>query len=233
MVPFDKRGTTLSTLSALGIVDVLPHGWTMDDRAVLFDLDGTLLDSLGDLADAVNAVRTELGLSRLAESEVSHGLGSGLGVLLRACLPARFHHDLSRCREVFLNHYGANLMVRSRPFEGVEALLGDIKCSTGLVTNKPRRFAEPILEHLGWSFDVIVFGDDPLGRKPSAGPILGALARLGVAAENAVYVGDTRVDFLASEAAGVTFLAVPWAHGLEQHKMDRLSDVLLRIGEEA
>jgi 2-phosphoglycolate phosphatase len=197
----------------------------MEIRAVLFDLDGTLLDSLADLACAVNAARQHLGLSPLPDDRVSEGLGEGLGHLLRHSLPARFHSDLEASRRVFLRHYGDNLLNRSRPFPGVAEVLDEITCPQALVTNKPRMFGAPILAGLSWSFDAVVFGDDSPERKPSGRPLHIALNKLRVPPEHAVFIGDHVVDLLAAQDAGVFFRAVPWAKGLDDHRLESLGSL--------
>ena len=231
MTPFDKGPTRLSTLTTLGIVDGLTHAGVMLTRAILFDLDGTLLDSLGDLADSANAVRANVGLPTLADGAVAGGVGQGLGVLLRHCLPLAHHANLDQHRRLFLAHYEKNLLNRSAPFEGVESVLRSLPRPIGLVSNKPRRFGAPIIKALGWHFEVMVFGDDLPQRKPEPEPLLAAAEVLGVAPDETIYVGDHRVDEAAARAAGMSFRAVPWTDGFEERRLERLDELLaLRAG---
>jgi phosphoglycolate phosphatase len=181
--------------------------------AVLFDLDGTLLDSRGDLADAANATRAHLGLVALSDEAVEAHTGSGMVALLRGVLPEVEPAALETLREVFVAHYCAHLLDRSRPFPGVEVMLDAMAgAPLGLVTNKPTMFTTPILQGLGWSdrFGVVVCGDTTPWRKPSPEPLLHALAALGVSADRAVFVGDTPIDAETAAAANVDFLCVGW-----------------------
>jgi 2-phosphoglycolate phosphatase len=181
--------------------------------AVLFDLDGTLLDSRGDLADAANATRAHIGLAALSDEAVEAHTGSGMMALLRGVLPEVEPSALETLREVFVAHYRAHLLDRSRPFPGVDAMFDALAgAALGLVTNKPTMFTAPILEGLGWSarFGVVVCGDTTPWRKPSPEPLLHGLAALGVGADRAVFVGDTPIDAETAAAAQVDFVCVGW-----------------------
>jgi phosphoglycolate phosphatase len=181
--------------------------------AFLFDLDGTLLDSKGDLADAANAARTALGLAPLPDAEVERHTGWGMAMLLKGVLPEADAAGLARARELFIQYYRGHLAVRSRPYPSVapmfEALAGH---PLGLVTNKPAMFGAPLLDHLAWTdrFDVRVFGDTLPERKPAPEPLLHAIERLRLSPAECVYVGDTPIDRETAAAAGVRFVCVAW-----------------------
>lgn len=177
--------------------------------ALLFDLDGTLLDSGPDLADAVNAARAHLSLTPLAEREVSPHVGWGLTHLLAHTLPPDTG-ALDAARAAFHDYYRANVYVRSRPYAGADEVVRAWSRRVGLVTNKPRPYVERILEATGWAphFVVLVCGDEV--RKPAPEALWRALAAMRVEASDALFVGDTEVDRDAALAAGVPFAAVPW-----------------------
>lgn len=179
-------------------------------RTVVFDLDGTLLDSSGDLAVAANQVRRHFDLSPLTVAEVEGGIGWGLGHLLGHVLPEPLHPRLPEARAVFIDTYSNALLVHSEAYPGAAALLRQLPRPVGLVTNKPMGFTTPILEGLGWSFDVVLGGDSLPQRKPDPAPLLAALEQLGCAPEHALFVGDSEVDQATAAAAGVRFAAVPW-----------------------
>ena len=200
--------------------------------AYLFDLDGTLLDSKGDLADAANAARAALGLAALPDAEVERHTGWGMAALLRGVLPEADAAGLESAREVFVRHYRTHLTSRSRPYPGVaemfRALAGHPK---GLVTNKPSMFGEPLLAELGWTthFDVRVFGDTTAARKPDPAPLLHAVSALGCSRADCVYVGDTPIDQETAAAAGVRFVCVAWGRAAAD-AASRIDD-LARLAE--
>ncbi len=177
--------------------------------ALLFDLDGTLLDSGPDIADAVNAARAHLGVDPLALEAVLPHIGWGLTHLLTHTLPPRAG-SLEAARTAFHDHYRANVYRRSRPYAGADAVVRAWSGRLGLVTNKPRPYVEPILEATGWAphFVAVVCGDEV--RKPAPEALWRALDSMGVDAADALFVGDTEVDRDAARASGVPFAAVPW-----------------------
>lgn len=177
--------------------------------AVLFDLDGTLLDSAPSLAAGVAAARGRFDLPPLDPAAVAPHVGRGLGDLLRATLPAGHHHDLAPARAAFHAAYRAHLL-DARPMPGADALLSALGPRAGLVTNKPRMYLEPLLAHLGWRFGVVVDGDHPAGRKPEPEPLRWAARALGYDVTACAYVGDSLADRDAAEAAGMPFVAVVW-----------------------
>lgn len=184
-------------------------------QAVLFDLDGTLIDSTGDLADGANAARAAFGLPPLPEAAVAPAIGHGLGHLLRGTLPEALHPRLDEARAAFHAHYDAHLLHRTRPYPGAAACLDHLTGSgvrLGMVTNKPGRFVAGILEGLGWAtrFEVVVAGDTLPQRKPSPEPIRHAMDALGAVPARTHYVGDTEVDLECAAAAGVPFVCVAW-----------------------
>lgn len=181
--------------------------------AFLFDLDGTLLDSKGDLADAANAARRELGLPPLADADVEQHTGWGMAALLRGVLPEADVAGLARARDVFIDYYRGHLAVRSRPYPTVEAMFEALRGHRlGLVTNKPAMFTVPLLQALGWThrFDTVVCGDTLPQRKPAPEPLLHAIDALGLTPDACVFVGDTPIDRETAANAGVRFASVSW-----------------------
>lgn len=185
-------------------------------KTYLFDLDGTLLDSSGDIAHAVNQVRKSLNLVVLDQAEIEAGIGHGATALLLHCLPPELHDQITSIREIFTQAYSEHLCVLTKPYEKVEALLTVLKNDKNkysiLITNKPKRFSEPLLEALGWTdyFDLCLFGDSLSERKPSALPITYALTQFNLSAEQALFIGDTEVDAQAACAAKVDLAIVEY-----------------------
>lgn len=180
-------------------------------RYLLFDLDGTLVDSTADIAASVNAARAALGRSPLSIETVRAAIGDGLEVLLARLFPPE---DIPRAAEVYRAHYAAHLLDATRAYDGVEDVLERLQhagCALGVVTNKPLRYSVAILEGLGLAprFGAVVGGDGPEGRKPAAGPFRAALRMLGAGGGeadvrgSALAVGDGRNDVLGARAAGI------------------------------
>lgn len=192
-------------------------------EALAFDLDGTLVDSLPDLAAAANAMREHFGLPRLSDARVASHVGDGLAKLVHRTLtderdgvaePAQWEAGLA----FFARHYREHLADLTRPYAGVvEALelLRARRLPLAVVTNKPAGFAVPLLEQLGLAghFSLILGGDSLPEKKPSALPLTHTAEVLGVAPERLAMVGDSINDVLAARAAGCPVVAVSYGYG--------------------
>jgi phosphoglycolate phosphatase len=186
-------------------------------RAVLFDLDGTIVDSSADLAASVNHARAALGLGPLALEAVRGMIGDGMPVLLARAF-AEAPALVPRAIDLFKAHYGAHLCDHTRAYPGVErALVALSGRARAIVTNKPEAFSREILSRLGLDafFGAVVGGDSGHGRKPEPGPFRAALAALGggLRPEDALVVGDGRNDVLGGRAAGLAVCAVGFGLG--------------------
>ncbi len=187
-------------------------------KAVLFDHDGTLADSAGDLAGAINRIRRERGLApvtiasmRPYASAGARGLlGAGMGV-------APDDAEYSALREQFLAYYEAGLAETTALFDGIETLLDRLDARGlpfGIVTNKASRYTQPVVAALGLDAraGVIVSGDTTAHPKPHPAPLLHAAGLLGVAATECVYVGDDLRDVIAGNAAGMPTIAAEYGY---------------------
>lgn len=187
-------------------------------RAVLFDLDGTLIDTAPDLGHALNLQRGRHGLAPLADTvirpQASHGarglLGLGFGIEPDdAKFPAM--------REELLELYAANLCRLSRPFPGILELLDAIEARDlkwGVVTNKPARFTEPLLSLLDLAERAacIVSGDTCPQPKPHPAPMLAAAELCDAEPATCLYLGDAERDIQAAQAAGMPALVATWGY---------------------
>ena len=196
---------------------------------ILFDLDGTLIDSVPDLADAVNAMLTQLHRRTFPEATVRNWVGNGAQMLVKRALlgrrdvgkqeidPALFEAAL----QYFFEAYGRCVTRRTRPYTGVEetlAWLHSKKYKMAIVTNKPERFTPPILKafDIARYFDVIIGGDTLRVKKPDPAPLQEALTRLGAGKEQAVMVGDSKNDILAAKALGIASIAVSYGYNYDE-----------------
>jgi len=187
-------------------------------RGVLFDLDGTLIDSAPDLAGAANRLRADHGLEPLPLAALRPMVGSGArGMVGVAFGVAPGEPRFEALRDAFLAHYEAGLLQRTRPFDGVPGLLDALEAggiAWGIVTNKATRFTAPIVAGLGLAprAGVVVCGDTTPHSKPHPEPLLHAARTLGLAPGHVAYVGDDLRDAQAARAAGMRMLAATWGY---------------------
>lgn len=191
-------------------------------RAVLFDLDGTLLDTAPDLAAAANAMLDELGLPARDPAVVATYIGKGIPRLVERTLVGALEGAadpdlLGRALPIYERHYERESGRRSVAFPGVlEGLraLDEAGFPLAVITNKAERFTADLLLRTGLEpyFDVVVCGDTVARRKPAPDPVLAACARLRVAPSEALMIGDSTNDVEAARAAGCPIWCVPYGY---------------------
>jgi phosphoglycolate phosphatase len=205
---------------------------------VLFDLDGTLVDSAPDIAHAANLALTDVGMRIRSEAEIRTYVGNGAERLIHRCLTGQREEDAApdlhgATYRAFQTHYARCLSDRTRVFPGVvETLdaLGEAGIARGCVTNKPERFTLPLLEALDLAryFKVTIGGDTLARKKPDPSPLLEAARRCGVNAAESVMVGDSLADLGAARAAGMRIFCVRYGYpagaDLAAHAPDALAD---------
>ncbi|WP_027896948.1 N-acetylmuramic acid 6-phosphate phosphatase MupP [Zestomonas thermotolerans] len=190
----------------------------MQLRAVLFDMDGTLLDSAPDFIAITQAMRAERGLPPLPEKTIRDVVSGGA----RAMVATGFAldpeaPDFEPLRQEFLERYQNHCAVLTRPFDGIPELLEDIERARlrwGVVTNKPLRYAEPIMRDLGLAerSAVLVCPDHVSRSKPDPEMLLLACAKLGIQPAEALFIGDDLRDIEAGRAAGTRTAAVSYGY---------------------
>lgn len=185
--------------------------------AVLFDLDGTLVDSAPDLAGAANDLRQRRGMSTLRYADLRPHAGSGArGMLGVAFDMAPGDPGYEALRDEFHDHYLTRLLQETRTFDSALRVLDALDrhgLPWGIVTNKAMRFAEPLVQGLGLQRSaVLVAGDTTPHAKPHPAPLLEAARRLGCRPQDCVYVGDDARDVVAGRAAGMHTLAAAWGY---------------------
>lgn len=207
--------------------------------AVLFDLDGTLLDTLADIALALNRALLECGCESLPENDVRGMIGRGAPILIERAAAAQGRvldaATQTGMLERFFYHYGELEELnedRARPYDGAaEALhsLHDAGLATAVVTNKQYRFASALLARLGLSgwVDVVVGGDTCARRKPDPQPLLFACESLHALPVNALMVGDSVNDVQAARAAGIPVVCVSYGYNEGRDARSLECDALL------
>lgn len=187
-------------------------------RCVLFDLDGTLVDSAPDLGGAANQIRVELGMPPLPidvyRPQASHGVRGMLHVALQM---SPDHPDFAARREQYLSFYRARLSRDSQLFAQVPTLLDQLDAAGirwGVVTNKPGWLAQPVMDDLGLSARSVclVSGETAARPKPAADPLLYACDQIGIPPDQCIYVGDDIRDMQSARAAGMPALVAGWGY---------------------
>ena len=191
-------------------------------RLVMFDLDGTLVDSVPDLAAAVDQMLLALGRPAAGVGAVRHWVGNGARVLVRRALAGALEHEAveeaeaERALALFLEAY-ADSHSLTQVYPGVRTTLKWLKAQgveMALITNKPEQFVAPLLDEMkiGRYFRWILGGDTLPQQKPDPTGLLQVMKMAGVAAHEALFVGDSRNDVLAAKAAGVLCVALSYGY---------------------
>ena len=211
-------------------------------RAVLFDLDGTLVETRQDIATGVNGMLAERGVDPLAVEQVGQHVGRGARVLVTRCLAERgvtlrTDEEISAAYESFHRAYSAHLLDTTRPYPDVEVMCARLEragTAMAIVSNKPEDLSRRVLEGVGLAhfFPVVLGGDSLPVRKPDPAPLFRALSLLGIEGA-ALMVGDSEIDIQAARAAGMPVAAVAWGFGSQEDLRaagaDRLFDGALEL----
>jgi phosphoglycolate phosphatase len=205
-------------------VNKIPHYDT-----IIFDLDGTLMDTLGDLTDSVNFALQPCDLPAISEGDARRFIGDGYAKLIERAIPdgAGSPH-FSRCLEEFKNHYNRNMMNRTKPYPGILELLAALQkrnCSMAVVSNKNDIAVKTLTKHyFGDIIRTAIGASAEIPRKPDPASVFMALEELGTDKSSAIYVGDSDIDILTARSAGLPCISVSWgfrdvdlllAHGAE------------------
>ncbi len=214
---------------------------------IIFDLDGTLIDSVPDLAVAVNHMLEVLGCETFDEETIRYWVGNGAQTLVKRALSGstEIEEDLDealfeKALAVFLHFYSQHLCTTTKPYPNVPGTLRALKSEgyrLAIVTNKPFAFVSPILEslHLAELFELILGGDSLEKKKPDPQPLLHVCEALNVSVDGSVMVGDSKNDILAANAAGMQSIGVTYGYNYGEEidsygptlVVDNFSDILL------
>jgi len=194
----------------------------MKIKAVIWDLDGTLLNTLDDLAASTNAALAENGLPQRTTDEVRRFVGNGVHKLIERAVPelGENHPKFQQVLDSFVAHYGAHSKDNTRPYDGImEALeqLAQMGAMHAIVSNKIDFAVKALSQDYFPGRMKSTVGDDPSRRKkPAPDSVLEAMRQMNVTAEECVYVGDSDVDVITARNAGIPCVAVTWGFRDEQ-----------------
>jgi len=200
---------------------------------IVFDMDGTILDTLEDLTDSMNHVLTEYGYPERSIEEIRSFVGNGLYNLVRLAIPAKALSFLGEKSEEHIQevlasmktYYGEHNNIKTRPYDGIVNLIRALRAKgykTAVVSNKIDSGVQALCElHFKGLFDVAIGEKDGIDRKPAPDMVYAALDVLGVSKDRAVYVGDSEVDITTAKNSGLDMIAVGWGFRGEEFLRSR------------
>lgn len=183
----------------------------------IFDLDGTLLDTLGDLAASVNFALREHGMPEHSIDDVRSFVGNGVRLLMERAIPdGADNPDFEATFATFRQYYMAHSLDTTRPYDGVPEALRELRnrgCQLAVVSNKMMAATQELIHHFFPDTIAVAIGEheaEGIRKKPAPDTVFAALRELGVGQEGAVYVGDSDVDIQTAENAGLPCISVLW-----------------------
>lgn len=184
-------------------------------QAVLYDMDGTVLDTLSDLAAAVNAAMRQFSLPEVPRGKVCASLGNGASYLIHACVPEGTDEALTeRVLTWYKPYYDAHCRIETRPYPGIPELMARMKARgirQAIISNKGDAAVQELAaEFFPGLLETAVGESATVRRKPDPDAVLAAAARMGMERRDCVYVGDTEVDLRTARNAGMDCIAVSW-----------------------
>ena len=193
-------------------------------QLIIFDLDGTLIDSSHDLANAINYMLCSLGRNTFSADTIHYWVGNGAQILVKRALSGRREIDpniderlFNQALEIFLDYYNSHLSIETVPYPNVVSTLQELQglgYRLAIITNKPYRFVAPILTDLKLDtyFETFLGGDSLSKKKPHPMPLEHLCKTLGVNIDQSVMVGDSKNDILAAKACGMHSIGVTYGY---------------------
>lgn len=187
----------------------------MKYNTVIFDMDGTLLDTLEDLTDSVNYALNKFGYPLRTLNEIRSFVGNGVKVLMNLSVPnGTSAEDTAKCLEIYRKNYSENMQNKTRPYEGINNLLKNLKekgIKLAIVSNKYDSAVKALCKDYYHEFIQVAIGESQgVAKKPAPDSVYAALEQLGSSEEEAIYVGDSDVDVHTAHNAGLKCIGVTW-----------------------
>ena len=184
-------------------------------NTIIFDLDGTLLDTLGDLASSVNHVMALFGFPSHTREQIREMVGNGVYVLFEKAVPGgRDHPSYSACIQEFQSYYAAHMQIETAPFPGILPLLSHLQkrgYRLAVVSNKFDAAVKALCQNYFSPYIQTAIGESPsIARKPAPDTVFSAMEKLSASKEQCIYVGDSEVDIETAKNAGIPCISVSW-----------------------
>lgn len=184
-------------------------------NTIIFDLDGTLLDTLDDLRDSVNVTLTHFGWEPRSLEEIRHFVGNGLRKLMERATPEDCSNDqFEEAFDFFRKYYVEHCRIKTKPYNGIFKLLAVLKekgCRMAIVSNKNDAAVKELSKDYFDEYVAVAIGErEGVARKPAPDSVFAALKELGSSAEDTVYVGDSEVDYATAKNSGLDCILVSW-----------------------
>ena len=206
-------------------------------KVIMIDVDGTLVDSVPDLAYCVDEMMVELGMERRGEDKVRHWVGNGVSKLVERAINGELEGQLNKelfnkAYPIFLNYYAENTAKRTCLYKGVREGLDYLSSQgyyLGCVTNKATQFTHPLLKELGIFdyFKIVISGDTLTKKKPDPMPLLYGAEYFGVRPEECLMIGDSVSDVKASRSAGFDIICMSYGYNHGNNIADEKPDLVI------
>ena len=204
---------------------------TSNIKGVLFDLDGTLIDSAPDLHNCINKVLVNNNKQKVPFSKLRELFSHGSENIIKGCFDGDIDDKIIKhLRDQFWDYYSRSLTDKTTVFPDIDTVLCNLDQKNipwGIVTNKIKRFAKPIIKHFKWDSraTTLIYGDTLTSSKPSPEPLLMAAEKLKVKPENCIYIGDTSIDVTAAKGAKMTSIVVGYGYNdLNLKELNKMAD---------
>ena len=209
----------------------------MKYQAVLFDMDGTVLDTLDDLCDSINHSLAEFSLPQVSREHVRQCLGNGAAFLVSHSIPAGSSPGLEANVLAFYKPwYDAHCLIKTAPYDGILPMLQSLKepgLRLAIISNKPDRAVQELSNAFFPGLLELSVGESPsVRRKPAPDTVLKAASQIGLSVDQCVYVGDSEVDLETARNAGMDCISVTWGFRDEAQLIEAGASVLVRTPEE-
>ena len=209
----------------------------MKYQAVLFDMDGTVLDTLDDLCDSINHSLAEFSLPQVSREHVRQCLGNGAAFLVSHSIPAGSSPELEADVLAFYKPwYDAHCLIKTAPYEGILPMMQALKeqgLRLAIISNKPDRAVQELSDAFFPGLLELSVGESPsVRRKPAPDTVLTAASQIGLSVDKCVYVGDSEVDLQTARNAGMDCISVTWGFRDEAQLIEAGASVLVRTPEE-